>query len=289
MKVLICGADGQLGRCLLQHYPSHWQVTATNRSVLDITDPYRVKALIEKTQPHFIINAAAYTAVDLAEDDPEHAKAVNTDGVKNLAIAAKNCGAGILHISTDYVFDGDSSSPYTEDTPANPLNIYGKTKLDGELALSEILPDSLIIRTSWLFSEYGNNFMKTMLALSGKNTPLKIVSDQYGCPTYAGDLATAIIYLLENHVKPGLYHYCGNTPVSWYQFAEFIFEQSYKAGLLHLPQTLQAITRHEFGRPAKRPARSVLSNKKLADMMHIPDWHNAVIKVIHQLKSERQE
>ena len=211
MRTLLTGSKGQLARCFRDRLPANWELIATDSTSLDITDTEAVRNMVQNFQPDAIVNAAAFTAVDKAEAHVGTAFAVNATAVHNLASAARACQARFIHISTDYVFDGTNKTPYKEQDYTNPQSVYGRTKVSGELLALAANPDSVIIRTSWLFSEYGNNFVKTMIRLAGERDNLSIVHDQTGSPTYAGDLAQAIIALLQQPVAPRvIYHYGGN-------------------------------------------------------------------------------
>lgn len=234
---------------------------------LDITDAAAVARTLGRIRPDCIINAAAYTAVDQAEREPDAAMAVNESGAGHLARAACDVGARLVHISTDYVFDGAAGRPYAEADTGNPLNAYGRSKLMGEHALRHTCPSSLVLRTSWLYSEYGGNFVKTMLRLARAAGPdaqaLGVVDDQFGCPTYAGDLADAVIRLARPDAAPGVYHYCGADAVSWHQFAQAIFDCAARLDAGFRPPRLAAIPASDYAALAKRPAYSVLSCEKI--------------------------
>src|SRR5476649_2573864 len=220
MKILLTGSNGQLGLCFQDRIPEGWTLQATDSEELDITDRNKVFSSVSDYRPDVIVNAAAYTAVDKAETNAGMAALVNAVGPENLAIAAKEIGAMFFHISTDYVFDGTSKTPYLETDKTNPLGVYGKTKLDGEIAVLDVLPESIIIRTAWVFSEYGNNFVKTMLRLARERDTLSIVDDQRSSPTYAGDIAQAIIDIATVDDARGIYHFCGDREVSWKEFTD---------------------------------------------------------------------
>ncbi|UMO88802.1 dTDP-4-dehydrorhamnose reductase [Pectobacterium sp. PL64] len=284
MNVLLTGSNGQLGRCFQDRLPAGWQVWATDTAELDITDYAKVLAAVKEYQPDAIVNAAAYTAVDKAESEPELAALVNKTGPENLARAAKEVGARLVHVSTDYVFDGTATVPYVETDKTNPLGVYGQTKLDGEIAVSTVLPDAIIIRTAWVFSEYGNNFVKTMLRLAKDRDELSIVSDQRGCPTYAGDIAQAIIDLLEKEAEAGIYHYCGDNEVAWSDFADAIFSSVKKQGMLANAPVVNAISTDQYPTPAKRPSYSTLNNNKIIQIGITPsDWLKAISLVLSKL------
>lgn len=282
MKILLTGANGQLGRCFQDRLPEGWHVWATDSAELDITNRDAVLAAVREFQPDAIVNAAAYTAVDKAESEPEIAALVNVSGPENLAIGAKDVGARLVHVSTDYVFDGKATVPYLETDATNPLGVYGKTKLDGELAVSKVLPDAMIIRTAWVFSEYGNNFVKTMLRLGKERDNLGIVADQYGCPTYAGDIAASIITLLNSKSEGGLYHYCGNSEVSWFEFAQKIFNFALKNQLITVLPKINPLSTEQYPTPAKRPTYSVLNcNKINSKKVPCSDWLSSLEKIIN--------
>ncbi|ATO32287.1 dTDP-4-dehydrorhamnose reductase [Dickeya dianthicola] len=281
MKVLLTGANGQLGRCFQDRLPAGWDVWTTDSDELDITDREQVLTAIAAYPPDVIVNAAAYTAVDKAESEPEQAALVNKTGPENLALAAKLVGARLVHVSTDYVFDGKATVPYVETDPTNPLGVYGQTKLDGERAVMAVLPESIIIRTAWVFSEYGNNFVKTMLRLGKEREMLGIVADQRGCPTYAGDIAQAIIDLLKLGAAGGIYHFCGNKEVAWNEFSEAIFAKAVDLRKLEKAPVVNAIATDQYPTPAKRPLYSSLNCKKIKSLgIELSDWQSALEDVL---------
>lgn len=285
MRVLLTGADGQLGRCFQDSLPEGWVIKETDAKTLDITNRLTVISEVESFKPNIIVNAAAYTAVDKAETETNIAALVNIDGARNLAEAANKVKARFIHISTDYVFDGTSSIPYVEDDRTNPLGIYGKTKLDGELAIQQVNPSAIIIRTAWVFSEYGNNFVKTMLRLGIDRDKLGVVADQRGCPTYAGDIANTIFQLLQHeNVVGGVYHYCGSKEVSWFEFAKAIFHQAEKDGYMGKPSVF-AITTDDYPTPAARPSYSVLNCRKIKQypLVAESDWEEALAQICRKL------
>ncbi|HCK02687.1 MAG TPA: dTDP-4-dehydrorhamnose reductase [Serratia grimesii] len=263
MKILLTGSKGQLGSCFQDRLPTGWDVWATDSDMLDITNLDSVKKAVEQYKPDVIVNAAAYTAVDKAESEVDLAVLVNEIGPRNLAEAANIIGARLVHVSTDYVFDGRTSEPYLEIDATNPLGIYGKTKLDGEIAVTKAQSEAIIIRTAWVFSEYGNNFLKTMLRLSKERDVLNIVSDQRGCPTYAGDIAHAIIALLKKNSDGGIYHFTGSCETSWSDFAISIFSEAGKSGLLTSLPTVKPISTDMYPVKAQRPQYSVLNCDKI--------------------------
>ena len=285
MKVLLTGAQGQLGHCFRDIFPSNWKLIALNHLQFDITDYSVVDRLLTIYKPEIIVNTAAYTAVDNAEIEQELAYKVNVLGSKNLAIASNKHNVRLFHISTDYVFDGNKKTPYLETDFTNPINIYGKTKRDGELVILENDPSAIIIRTSWLFSEYNNNFVKTMLKLAIEKNEITIVDDQLGNPTYAGDLAKAILDLFKKEIDGGIYHYCGNVSTTWYLFAKEIFDIALKQGLLsHIPK-ISPIHSKDYITKVSRPLFSVLSTKKL-DKYGIKnsDWQKKLETCISKIK-----
>ncbi|CAI2136932.1 dTDP-4-dehydrorhamnose reductase [Serratia fonticola] len=263
MKVLLTGSKGQLGSCFQDRLPADWEIWATDSDVLDITDFSAVRAAVADFKPNIIVNAAAYTAVDKAETEHEPAALINAVGPENLAIAAKEIGARLVHVSTDYVFDGTASTPYIETDMTNPLGVYGQTKLDGEIAVTAVQPEAIIIRTAWVFSEYGNNFVKTMLRLAKERDTLNIVADQYGCPTYAGDIAQAIITLLQKNAEGGVYHFCGSEMMTWCEFTRSIFSTAIDFGLLDRKPIVYGITSEMYPVLAERPKYSVLNCCKI--------------------------
>ena len=285
MKILVTGANGQIGHCLQQQLgQKNWAFSAFTRTELDITDPQAVSQIVQRLCPNIIINAAAYTAVDKAEQEQELAYAVNRDGPANLARAAKDVNAAIFHISTDYVFSGDATGAYTEDAPTNPQGVYGQSKLAGELAVAAANDKHIILRTAWVFGEHGNNFVKTMVRLGKIKEVLNIVADQEGSPTYADDIAKVLLAVAQHYSegKPtpwGTYHYSGQPYVSWYGFAREIFTEVEQAGLYVKPvPQLNAITTAEYPTPAKRPANSKLDCKKIEQAFGVApsDWRSAL-------------
>ncbi len=297
-RLLLTGSQGQVGRMLLQRLKSnlYYQVFAFSRTELDVTDERVVQQLVATVKPDAIINAAAYTAVDQAEIETDKAMQVNVEGVKYLARAAKQYGALLVHLSTDYVFRGDSHLPYTEQDNPLPLTQYGRSKWLGEQAVIAESPASIILRTSWVFSEYGQNFVQTMLCL-GKNRPyLNIVNDQVCGPTYAGDIADVILVMLQRYfadssrIKSGIYHFSGMPYVSWYEFAQTIFTEAVAQGMLQQAPTVNAIPSDAYPMPAKRPASSRLALDKIAKFGIQPsDWQVALKQVITDYKNKMQE
>jgi len=289
MKILITGSNGQVGSCLVKilNQMPEIEFLAVDRDQLDITDPDAVNKLVSEFRPNSIINAAAHTAVDKAEQEVELSYAINRDGPKYLAQAAQVVGATILHISTDYVFSGDKEGAYVETDRVAPQGVYGQSKLSGEFAVAESCTRYIILRTAWVFCETGNNFVKTMLRLAQTRDELGVVADQFGGPTYAGDIAAALLTMaksLHNGIHDyGIYHFAGLPHVSWYQFATEIFTEANKQGLvinngLNKSMRVNAITTDQYPTPAKRPANSSLDCGKIEQTFGIKpcDWQAAL-------------
>ena len=267
MRVLVLGKNGQLGQCLQdQLRSSKDEVIFTSRDDIDVGEFAQTSERIYEIKPDVVINASGYTAVDKAESEPKLANHLNHLAVTNLANICSSLNAIMIHFSTDYVFDGESIVAYKEDAPVNPKCVYGSTKLMGELAIKNAGCKYLIIRTSWVFSEYGNNFLKTMLRLGAEKNELNIVEDQYGCPTYAQDIAHATAVILSSGELDdstyGVYHFVGNMPCSWYDFADNIFSQARLRGL-KTPSILNPIKTVNYPTPAIRPCYSVLDASKV--------------------------
>ena len=275
MKILITGANGHLGNELreLLEEKIPGQTIYTDREELDLTDAKAVETFVVNNDITHIVNCAAYTAVDKAEDQKRECALINTDAVKNLALAADASGAKIIHISTDYVFDGTNHRPYRESDKVNPISQYGTTKRKGETALLALAPESIIIRTAWLYSSHGNNFVKTMLRLADSQKEVRVVSDQIGTPTYARDLACAILKVLQSHQwVAGIYHFTDEGAASWYDFAHAIFRiAGKKVKLVPIPT-------EDFPTPASRPAYSILDRSRIKATygVEIPHWEESL-------------
>lgn len=287
MKILITGANGQLGseiKDLIKKF-SGWQFLFTDVEELDITNENEVKNYFQQNKPDFVINCAAYTAVDKAESDAQTAEKVNALAPKLLAKYSKITGSKLIHISTDYVFDGESFVPYSEENKVNPKGVYGKTKLQGEINCLAENPDSLVIRTSWLYSTFGNNFVKTMLLLAGERDKLNVVFDQVGTPTNAADLAEAILSIIQISAKnkekfvPGIYHYSNEGVASWYDFAKTIFE------IAGVKCEVSPVLSDQFPTHAKRPNYSVLNKWKIKNTfgLVIPYWKESLKVCIQKI------
>jgi dTDP-4-dehydrorhamnose reductase len=287
-KILITGAYGQVGFCLThQAQANGWNVLAIDRDKLDITDPQAVASLVNEYKPDVIINAAAHTAVDKAETEVDASYAINRDGPKYLAEAAAVIGATILHISTDYVFSGDKEGSYSESDSVAPQGVYGASKLAGEEAVIAANTRHIILRTAWVFGEHGNNFVKTMLRLGLQRDQLGIVSDQFGGPTYAGDIAAALLAIADKAViapetiKWGIYHFAGYPHVSWHQFAQAIFDKAAERNILPKTPELNALTTADYPTPAKRPTNSRLNCDKIFAEFNIQpsNWLQALSNI----------
>lgn len=291
MRVLITGAHGQVGQELMQSAPASWQISGFSSKALDISDAQQVLKAVQQLQPQLIINAAAYTAVDKAESDRDRAYAVNQLGAHNLARAAQSIDCPLLHISTDYVFDGKHNKPYTEhDTPA-PNSVYGDSKWQGELAITAICSKYIILRTSWVFGLHGNNFVKTMQRLGQQHDVLSIVSDQVGGPTSARSIAQALWQIAQQYRSCGecpwgTYNFSGSPTCSWYEFAESIFAQAAELQLITKVPLLKAIASSDYPTLAQRPAYSVLDNTKISQQFKIAqsDWKSELNLVLRELK-----
>ncbi|MDR2791436.1 MAG: dTDP-4-dehydrorhamnose reductase [Tannerellaceae bacterium] len=281
--IAVTGAAGQLGRALQQQAPADGNACFhyTDLPDLDICSLDDVRRYVATHHIEVVINAAAYTAVDRAEADEADAMRINADGVRNLAIAMSEVGGRIIHISTDYVFDGLSPHPYLETDPTHPLSAYGRTKLAGEQALQDIGVPAVIIRTAWLYSEVGNNFLRTMLRLGRERSDINVVSDQVGTPTYAPHLADAIHTILRSPFVSGIYHYSNDGVCSWYDFARKIIQ------LADLPCRVHPIETKDYPTPAVRPAYSVLSKTKIKQTYGIEGhhWEEPLLQAITRIKT----
>lgn len=286
MKILITGAAGQLGRELQKSCPKNVKLAAFDRATLDITSLPRVRQLVQAEQPDWIINASAYTAVDKAEDDAETAYKINAEGVSNLAQVAKQQSVRLLHISTDFVFDGSQGAPYQPDDTVKPLGVYGASKLQGDEAVQAHLgADALIIRTAWVYSAHGNNFVKTMLRLMNERDVLGVVEDQIGTPTWAAELAKAIYLAVDKDLR-GTFHWTDAGAASWYDFAEAIYEIGRVMEMIDHEVHINPIPTEAYPTPAMRPANSVLDKNSLRKAigyggMH---WRTALTHALKEIK-----
>ena len=283
-SILVTGAGGQVAHELAIAESEH-QLVALSKKQLDITDPKQINDAFDEYHPDVVINAAAYTQVDRAEEESEIAYAINRDAVSNLAQACNRLDIPLLHISTDYVFDGNKSGAYNEDDETAPTGVYGASKAAGEAALQSILEHHIILRTSWVFSATGNNFVKTMLRLGGERDELNVVNDQHGCPTSAQSIAEALLritarYLHGDAIEWGTYHYCGQPETTWHGFARQIFQQARGFESLKLNE----IPTSEYPTPAARPLNTVLDCSKFRAQFKMaqPDWHVGLESVLRQ-------
>ena len=290
MKLLIIGAKGQLGSELVRECKKNeFSCLALDLPEFNITDSYQVEKTFVDFKPSIVINASAYTNVDKAETEQEIAFSVNSAGPVNLAVSCDKNRIPIIHVSTDYVFDGSKGQPYTESDPVSPLGVYGKSKEEGESKLRSILKQHIILRTSWLYGAYGNNFVKTMLRLGNEKEIIKVVSDQYGCPTCAADLSEAVIDISKQitqnlEIAWGTYHYCGLGITTWHEFAKAIFEiasqyQNFKVS------GVEAITTAQYPTMTKRPAFSALDCSLIKKHfgINIKPWQESLKKTIERM------
>jgi dTDP-4-dehydrorhamnose reductase len=281
-KVIVFGASGQLGQCLqtVCDEKSFSEIIFLSEESADILNVENLQVVFEKYQPFFCINCAAYTAVDKAEDDTDTARKINRDGVENLSRLCKQYGATLIHVSTDFVFAGDLNRPLTEEDATEPLGVYGLTKLEGEQVIPTYLDKYFILRTSWLYSEYGNNFVKTMLRLGMEKVELKVIWDQAGTPTYAIDLATCIFNIIESESTAyGTYHYSNEGLTSWYDFAKAIFD------LKGVTVKVIPVRTSEYVTKAVRPPYSVLDKSKIKSNLEIdiPHWRESLKMCINKI------
>ena len=288
--IFVAGGTGQLARSLQTvAHQRKLQLVAVARPKLDLTDGNSIERTVDACRPRAIVNAAAYTYVDKAESEMDLAFKINRDGAGHLARVAERVGVPFIHVSTDYVFDGNSQMPYTEDDRPSPLGIYGRSKRDGEIAVLGLYPKAVVVRTSWVYSPYGQNFVKTMLRLAETRDHVRVVNDQHGAPTLAEDLAQAIIEIIEQiERKPaenlgGIYHIAGTGNTTWYEFARAVFEGWARRGR-RIP-TLEPITTADYPTPARRPANSQLDCSKAARVfgIHLPHWRQALERCLDEL------
>lgn len=279
MKILITGSNGMLGHDLIEVLKDKHELILTTSKTLDITDKGNTIDFILKNKPDIVINSAAYTDVDGCETNQDLAYAVNGEGVRNLALACSEIDCPLVHVSTDYVFDGTARNPIEEDGKIGPISVYGKSKLKGEEAILEILDKYFIVRTAWLYGINGKNFPKTMLELSQNHSEITVVYDEVGTPTYTPDLAYGISQLIETDLY-GIYHLTNSGSCSWCEFAKYIFEIAQK------DVNVIPVTASEFSRPAPRPHYSVLKNKKWADNGFEPlrNYKDAISEYIELIK-----
>ena len=281
-KILVTGSNGQLGSEIhkIAGLFSELEIAFTDVAELDITDPWKVADYLTVFKPQFLVNCAAYTAVDKAEADAETATLLNATAVHILAEQSAEIGCKMIHISTDYVFDGKGPRPYRETDPVDPQSVYGKTKLEGEILCRKFNPDSLIIRTSWLYSAFGNNFVKTMVRLGNEKPELGVIADQIGSPTNAADLARAILTIISSvssgskSFEPGTYHYSNEGVASWYDFTKAIFD------IKRINCLVNPIASEDYPSPVKRPPYSVMNKSKIKLIfgLQIPYWRDSLVE-----------
>ena len=288
-RLLVTGKSGQLGQSIYKisaEFPA-LEITLVGRESVDLSQPESISAYFQENHYHTIINAAAYTAVDQAESEPQQAEQINHHAVAQLAEVASQQNSQLLQISTDYVFDGNNHKPYLESDSTSPKSIYGASKQRGEQAYLKVLPEGCIVRTSWLYSEFGNNFVKTMLRLGRERDQLTVVEDQVGSPTYATDLARVLLTIVDQELlkqseteQPAIYHYANEGVCSWYDFAKAIFELS------EAPCKVTPILSSQYPSPAARPHYSVLSKSAIRSLIQypIPYWRSALKQCLQQLK-----
>jgi len=298
MKILVTGVKGQVGHALQHTLGGHHEIVALDREQLDLADTDAVRRVVQLVRPALIINPAAYTAVDRAEKEPELAHAINAVAPGVLAEEAANIGAGLIHFSTDYVFDGNKEAPYVETDAVNPLSVYGRSKLMGEVAIQAVGLPHLILRTSWVYGAHGKNFLKTVLRLSAEREQLKIVDDQWGAPTSSHAIATAVNQLLDtwqidNQSQSGVYHFTNAGSTTWFGFTRAILAAyEVRADAFALPplrvkaDTVGAITTAEYPTPAVRPRNSRLDQTKLNKTFGValPSWEQALDEVMGQVQ-----
>ena len=289
MKILSIGTTGQVGSELQQTLPKLGEVVALNRSELDLSDRQQIQRQISNNKPDVIVNAAAYTAVDKSETEPELAMAINAHAPKAIALAARDIGAKVLHISTDYVFDGQNCTPYRETDPTLPLGVYGKSKLLGEQGVKDNCDRHIILRTAWVYGSRGHgNFVKTMLRLGAEREELKVVADQIGSPTWSYDIAEAITQLLSKSASDpsinGTYHFTNSGVASWYDLAVATFTEAKRLGFPLKIERVLPITSAEFPTPTQRPNYSVLSKAKIIETLGVypPHWRESLKKMLAQ-------
>jgi dTDP-4-dehydrorhamnose reductase len=292
MRILVTGKNGQLGKSIHKIVANNEQTddfVFVGREELDLSNENNIARYFEGNAFDIIINCAAYTAVDKAEEEAVLVNQINHLAVSQLAQIAKNQQAKLIHISTDYVFDGESDKPYIETDESNPINVYGRTKLAGEKAIQEFIPtNAIIIRVSWVYSEHGNNFVKTMLRLGGERDELNVVSDQIGSPTYATDLAEVILEIIQNKSfkeagqETQVYHYSNEGEISWYDFAKEIFK------IVKIDCKVIPITTRQYPTPAQRPNNTLMNKDKIAKIfsVDIPDWKDSLKQCVIALQGK---
>ena len=290
-SILLIGNNGQVGTELQNILSSDYQVIGLARPEIDLTQGHNLRQIIQAVQPEIIINGAAYTAVDKAESEAEIAHEVNAIAPQIIAEESQKLGSFLIHISTDYVFDGNSNYPYQETDITNPLSMYGKTKLAGEMAIQQACADYIILRTAWVYGTDGKgNFVKTMLRVGKDRLEVRVVADQIGSPTWAHDIADTISKIIPQLTSEisGIYHYTNSGVASWYDFAVAIFEEAQKLGFPVQINQVIPITTPEYPTPAKRPAYSVLACRKISQLLgtYPPHWRQRLILMLKELKEK---
>lgn len=295
MRLAVTGKNGQVVTALKALANGDLEIIALGRPELDLSQPESISAALRETRPDAIVSAAAYTAVDQAESDQDSAFAVNRDGARGVAQAANELGIPIIHLSTDYVFDGQKDGAYIETDPTNPTSVYGGSKLAGEQAIAESTRNYAILRTSWVYSQYGNNFVKTMLRLAENRDEINVVADQYGCPTSANDIASAIVAIANRLVEDssadirGIFHMSGSGETNWANFAKQVFAFSAESGGKKI--SVKEITTNQYPTPARRPANSRLDCSKLEKVygIKLPEWQVSTRVVVTALAQSKKE
>lgn len=295
MRLAVTGKNGQVVSALQALASAELEIVALGRPELDLAQPQTVLKALREIKPDAVVSAAAYTAVDKAESEPDVAFAVNRDGARAVAQAASELGIPVIHLSTDYVFDGTKATPYVESDATGPTSIYGRSKLEGEQAVSKATGNYAILRTAWVYSEYGNNFVKTMLRLSESRDEINVVADQFGCPTSANDIAAAIVTIARKLVADsssrlrGVFHLTGTGETSWANFAKriFAFAEEHGGKLM----IVNDITTAQYPTPAKRPANSRLDCTKLEEVygIKLPSWQTSTRAVVTALAQSKKE
>ncbi|MDH7808115.1 MULTISPECIES: dTDP-4-dehydrorhamnose reductase [unclassified Rhizobium] len=295
MRLAVTGKNGQVVSALQALAGPDLEIVALGRPELDLARPDTVFKALREAKPDVVVSAAAYTAVDKAESEPDIAFAVNRDGAKAVARAANDIGVPVIHISTDYVFDGTKTTAYVENDPTGPASVYGRSKLEGEQAVSESTDNYAVLRTAWVYSEYGSNFLKTMLRLSESRDQINVVADQFGCPTSATDIAVGIVSIARklatdpaSHLR-GVFHMSGTGETNWAGFAKQIFEFSAENGGKSM--IVNDITTAQYPTPARRPANSRLDCSKLEEVygIRLPEWQTSTRAVMAALAQNKKE
>lgn len=295
MRLAVTGKNGQVVSALQALASDELEIVALGRPELDLAQPETVLKALREVKPDVVVSAAAYTAVDKAESEQDIAFAVNRDGARAVAQAASEIGIPVIHLSTDYVFDGTKDTAYVESDPTGPTSVYGRSKLEGERAVSEATDNYVVLRTAWVYSEYGNNFVKTMLRLSENRDEINVVADQFGCPTSANDIAAAVVTiarkLVEDASAPlrGVFHLSGTGETNWANFAKQIFALSAESGGKSI--VVNDIATEQYPTPARRPANSRLDCSKLEEVygIKLPSWQTSTRAVVTALAQSKKE